>query len=45
MLGQPFKNYIYLKATGTTDHRYTVLDNILRDFIDIVNNISMQALP
>ena len=32
---------MYLEATGTIDYRYTVLDDILRDFIDIVDNISI----
>ena len=41
MLGQPFKNYIYLKATDTINYKYIVLNNILRGFIDMVNNINI----
>ena len=44
MPDQPLRNYIYLKATGTINYRYIVPDNMLRDFVDIVNNISIQAL-
>ena len=39
--GQPLRNYIYLEVTSTIDYRYAVLDNILRDFIDIVDDISI----
>ena len=43
MLGQPLRNYMYLKVTGITDYGCTVPDNMLRDFIDMVDNIGIQA--
>ena len=41
--GQPLRNYMYPEATGTTDHGCVVPDDVLRDFVDMVDDISMQA--
>jgi len=44
MPGQPLKNYIYLKATSIINYGCAVLDDILKDFVNIVDDINMQAL-